>query len=322
MNVAAATDRRSGTSVRWLVELLDVIGSKPLGSRLRQCPHPGHGGDSHPSLSITERVGGGARLHCFAGCPERDVVRSLGLGLRQLYQPPAVSPRRFASLARLRMEFPPVALRAGHPATRGYRLEAVHTYEPAGGVDDRVRCHRLLRWRHRASGAKELMWETRLADGTTTPGLLGTPERTLPLYREREIRMAIAARETILVIESESSVDALTGWYATTWAGGANDVNTDRLLAVLGGYPNIVHIPDFDVAGLACLWRILEAGLRLAVLLGEPGEDARDLHRRLGSDAFRDAVADAARRSSDSAPARAPRRPRPWPVPPAAGGRG
>jgi hypothetical protein len=112
-----------GTPVRWFVELLDVVGSQPVGATVRQCPSPGHGGDAHPSLSVSQRDSGGVRLHCFAGCPEREVLRALGLGVRQLYQPPAVSPRRFAEAARLRLQFAPVVLRRGHPASRGFRLE-------------------------------------------------------------------------------------------------------------------------------------------------------------------------------------------------------
>jgi hypothetical protein len=212
------------------------------------------------------------------------------LGVRQLYQPPAMSPRRFAEAARLRLRFAPVVLRRGHPAGRGFRLEAVHRYGPADGAGGRFREHLLLRWRLPGAGAKELLWETRLRDGTTVVGLLGTPERALPLYREREVAVAVAAGEPVLVVESESSVDALKGWHATTWAGGAAHVNVDRLCRVLGGHPKVVLVPDFDRAGLAAVRRMLAAGLGPGVLVGVPGEDGRDLCRRLGREGFAEAV--------------------------------
>jgi hypothetical protein len=148
----------------------------------------------------------------------------------------------------------------------------------------------LLRWRLPGGGVKELLWETRLRDGTTVVGLLGTPERALPLYREREVAMAVAAGEPVLVVESESSVDALPGWYATTWAGGAGHVNLDRLCRVLGGHRGVVLVPDFDRAGLAAARRMLTAGLGPGVLVGVPGEDGRDLWRRLGRERFAEAV--------------------------------
>src|SRR5690606_6225849 len=187
---------RASTPVGWILGLLDAVGSQPAGGRLRQCPNPDHGGDSHPSLSVTARDGGGVKLHCFAGCPERDILAALGLGLRQLYQPPAVSPRRYAETARLQLWFPPLAARHGHPAARGYRLESVHVFGPAGGgghvTGGHITGHRLLRWRLPTSGAKELEWETTLASGLTAPGLMGTALHALPLYLEQDVRAATA----------------------------------------------------------------------------------------------------------------------------------
>ena len=296
--VAKVRPAEAGASVRWFVELLDVVGSQPIGATMRQCPSLGHGGDARPSLSISDRPGGGVRLHCFAGCTEQEILAALGLGVRQLYRPPAMSPRRYAEVARLKLSFPPLAQRRGHPASRGFWLEAVHRYGPADHDAGRVAEHLLLRWRAPTGGAKELLWETRLVGGGSVPGLLGAPERGLPLYREREVLLAVGAGEPVLVVESESSVDALRPWYATTWAGGAADVNVDRLCRVLGGYPQTLLVPDFDRAGLACARRLLAAGLGPAVLVGEPGEDARDVWRRLGRPDFARAVHHALRVAS------------------------
>lgn len=304
---------KTPTPVEWILRLLDAVGSQPVGGRLRQCPNPGHGGDSHPSLSITARDGGGVKLHCFAGCPERDILAALKLGLRQLYQPPAVSPRRYAETARLRLAFPQVVPRHGHPAARGYRLESVHVFGPAAGVGGNITGHRLLRWRLPTTGTKELEWETTLATGITAPGLMGAPLHALPLYLEQDVRAATVlhhlpghARQRVLIVESESTVDSLhawnaelwasgapdelTNWCTTTWAGGAPAVNVDRLASILGDHPHTVLMPDVDPPGLACLHTMLAAGLGPAVLLGTPGEDPRDLYRRLGPQRFARAV--------------------------------
>jgi hypothetical protein len=309
----AAQPLTQANPVEWVLGLLDAVGSQPLGARRRQCPNPGHGGDTDPSLSITARETGGVKLHCFAGCPETDILTALGLGLRQLYQPPGVSPRRYAATARLNLAFPPMAVRHGHPAARGFRFETAHAYGPAAGTGDRITGHRLLRWRLPTTGAKELEWETTLATGATAPGLMGTPLRALPLYLEPDVRAATAlhhlpghTHQRVLVVESESTVDSLhawnaklwasrapdelTSWCATTWAGGAHAVNTDRLASILGNHPHTVLMPDFDQPGLACLRTMLAAGLRPAVLLGQPEEDARDLYRRLGPQRFARAV--------------------------------
>jgi len=279
--------QRSGTAAAWFHRLLDAVGSQPDAHGRRQCP--AHD-DSHPSLSLTERSDGAARLRCFAGCNIEDILRALGCGMRQLYEPPRIPPEQFARQARLRLRFPPVQLRHGHPAGRGFRLEAVHHYDPAPGTRQRIAGHQLLRWRHPTSGTKELEWETRLAGGNTRPGLLGTPEHLLPLYQQRKVQLAVAVNEPVLIVESESSCDALAGWCATTWAGGARAVNTAALRRQLHGFRHQILVPDRDPAGMACAHTMLTAGLGPAVLVGQPGEDARDLHRRLGPASFQDLV--------------------------------
>jgi hypothetical protein len=98
----------------------------------------------------------------------------------------------------------------------------------------------------------------------------------LPLNREGDVCKASVLDEPVLLVESESSVDALRGHYATTWAGGAANPKLDRRLDVLRGYPHLIVIPDHDDAGLACLAQLQQAELAPHVLLPEPGEDARE----------------------------------------------
>lgn len=266
----------------WLSALLDHAGSRPAGGKLRQCPaHP----DAAPSLSLAEGRDGRMLWRCHAGCDPAVILAALRCAPARLFRPPPVDPATYAEMVGLRVDFPPVVLRHGHPASRGYRLTAVHDYGRAV----------LERWRDRA-GHKELTWSTRLGDGTTAPGLIGITLADLPLYRETEVRQAVAVGDAVLVVESESSVDALRAWYATTWPGGAGAVNLVRLGSVLGGHPRVVLVPDHDAAGLRAADRISRAlHPTPATVLPAPGEDARDLYARLGPDWFRQAVASSTR---------------------------
>jgi hypothetical protein len=264
---------KPGGAFTWFIGLLDAAGSGPIGKNTstRQCP--AHH-DEHPSLSISEAADGRVLLFCHGGCGWQTVLAALSLPPRYLHTPPPVAPADYAR-AFVRATFPPLATRPGRsPQAAGYRLAAIHDYGPQ---------HRVLRWRK--GTRKTLAWET-LRGGCWLPGLFGTPTSALPLYREPDVRKAVALGEPVLLVESESSVDALSGWYATTWAGGASSVQISRLTQILGGYPHIVVVPDHDPAGLACLATLRAHRLAPHVLLPAAGEDARDLHTRVGTAAF------------------------------------
>lgn len=264
-------------AVAWLLGVLDAVGSGPTGARQRQCPaHP----DTAPSLSIGQGDDGRALIHCHAGCTWTAVLTSLALTPAYLHTPPPVAPADYArTFLTPPPAFPPLAPRPGRsPQARGFQLDAIHDYGPD---------HRVLRHRH--GEKKQMHWETRRGR-VWLPGLFGVPTTALPLYREPDIVMAVAANEPVLIVESESSVDALKGWYSTTWAGGAACPNLTRLAAVLADHHPVVIVPDFDDAGLACLTALRGALPAAAVLLGQPGEDARDLLTRVGPDRFRTLV--------------------------------
>lgn len=272
------TQRQAGATARpltWWHALLDAAGSGPTGKQAgaRQCP--AHD-DAHPSLSIGEGDDGRLLLRCHAGCDWRAVVTALSCRPAYLFQPPPVDAAAYAAAFITGLTFPPLSARRGRsPQSRGYRLDAIHDYGDQ---------HRVLRYRKGTS--KQMHWETKRGN-CWEPGLYGTPTSSLPLYREPDIRMAIAAGEPVLLVESESSVDALRGHYGTTWAGGAASPQIDRLRRVLGGYLHVIVIPDADPAGIACLGVLSDAGLAPNVVMPEPGEDARDLLTRLGENAFR-----------------------------------
>lgn len=265
----------------WLHELLDLVGSGPSGVALRQCP--AHR-DTAPSLSIGVGVDGRVLLHCYAGCLVQEVLTALNMTWRHLHAAPWVMPllhhRTWGPAAW--PTFPPVQIRGGHPAGAGMKLVATHLYG-----DGRWS---LERWRHPITGSKDLRWLTRDDRGAYIPGLRGVPTAGLPLYEERQIRMAIGAGEPVVLVESESSVDALgaVGLYATTWAGGAASPPLGQLCTVLAG-ADVVLVPDHDEPGLACAARIAEALTAVAqlhVALPPVGQDARDLLASRGPAAF------------------------------------
>jgi len=223
-----ATERHTGDqpaslAVTWLHGLLDALGSGPKGRKVRQCPSHA---DSAPSLSIGQGDDGRALVHCFAGCGFGAILRALCLQGEYLVTPPPVSPEAYARAFVRHPGFGAVSSGGGHPTSRGMRLVAQHPY------GDRWW---LLRYRHPVTRAKELSWESINPKGERVPGLLGTPTRDLPLYRERDILKGMALDEPVLLVESESSVDALMGWYATTWAGGAACPPIERLQAQTSG---------------------------------------------------------------------------------------
>ena len=263
------------TPEQWLGEVLAAMGCRRAG-RKWQCPAHGHTGPHSASLAIGRRDDGrGAWVHCHAGCSVTAVLRALRLRPSHLQRPPRVTPSRYVHLQGLRREWPELKNPAGHTAAAGYRHEAWHLYGP-GHAKQRLR---------RPDGTKAIRWESRNAQGEWVPGLLGTREADLPLYREDEVRMAAAADETVVLCESESSCDALHGIYATTWAGGAGSPPLPTLTRVLASV-DVVIVPDNDEAGLACLERLTVALPHARVLVGRLGEDARDLYGRVGLDRF------------------------------------
>ena len=276
------------TAYEWLARLLVAVGAgttsrAPVEARRSAWQCPAHD-DASPSLSLGYgRDGDRAVIYCHAGCTAAAVLEALACPLRYLFTPPPVEPEAYAAAFSGGLTFPPLVLSSG-TGTEGTLHEAFHPY------GDRWRIER----RRSLSGAKTITWETRDGSGAWIPGLRGATAGTLPLYRERDVVMGVALGEVVLVVESESSVDALRGFYATTWAGGASSPQVDTLARVLGDHDRVVVIADHDGPGLDCAMRIGDALPRAVVHVPElEGEDARDLHDRLGPDAFARLIAGA-----------------------------
>ncbi len=191
----------------WLTRLLLALGcghrgaGDPATARTSVWQCPAHH-DEGPSLALAHtRDGTRAMLHGYAGCTVEQVLAALPVSVRYLSRPPAINPERFAAKYAHRIVFPPVRAETS-PAGQGMRLESEHPYgSPARAW--------LLRWRHPQTGAKALAWETRNGRGERVPGLLGAALGELGLYQERDAITAAAMGDPVLVVESESSVDAL-----------------------------------------------------------------------------------------------------------------
>ena len=278
---SAAPNGAGKEAVRWVAKLLIALGSAlPEGpSGKWQCPAHARTGAHAPSLGVGVRDDGGVGgvwVHCHAGCTTTQVCHALGLTLDHLTRPPRLSAQAWIRTRRLQVGFPAPKVTA-HPRARGLRHEAFHSYGPRFCLE---------RLRHPVTGEKAVEWHAVNPQGEWVPGLLGTRIADLPLYRENDLAMAVGAGETVLVVESESSVDALNraGWYATTWAGGAGAPPCERLATLLAGHDQVVVIGDADGPGRACAAKLAETLPGAVVMFSErDGEDARDLLDRLGA---------------------------------------
>lgn len=270
--------------VRWVEALLATLGAHRTGKKW-QCPAHATVGEHSVSLRLARGDDGRLLLFCHAGCDWRDILRALKLPGSVLMVAPPTPPAKHARFYLRAMKFPEPKSGGGSPSERGFRFEAEHAYgQPAFAWK--------IRLRHPTTREKEITWESLNPKGERVPGLLGRKQADFPLYLEKDVRMAMAAGEPVILCESESSVDALgkAGWYATTWAGGAADPPVERIRELLGNHGETLLIPDNDDAGRRCAEKLIRAATVRHLLMGDPGEDARDLLDRRGPGDFRAAV--------------------------------
>ena len=257
----------------WLTEYLHQAGAGHLGKNW-QCP--AHD-DSFPSLSIGSRDDGAVLLFCHAGCSFEEIMKSLGLSTKLLFEPHSFNPKKLYQSNLIKPKFKPVK----YPQTTGKnrRRESFHiTYHQ---YTDLVRLERIKY----ESGEKICRWQVKEGKSWiySNGGTLHLTE--LPLYNESEVIKGGYLGEVIVLCESESSVDAIfsKGIFATTWAGGASSPKIQRLQKVVANQ-KVLWIPDNDDAGLKCSKQIVKelkpVTYRWQELLGEPDEDARDLLKR------------------------------------------
>lgn len=260
--------------VAWLRELLAATGSSSNKTGTAwQCPaHP----DGDPSLSVKRGTDRDVALvYCFAGCSLDDVLDALKISSGHLAGP-LVTVKQHLALTGVRVDYATFAPKRSDRRSggAGWHLESVHTY--ADGAAE------LHRWRHKVTGEKDLEWHRRNPLGEMVPGLGDSKVADLPMYRDRDVAIAVAAGEVVFVTESESSVDAFirAGFYATTWPGSASTMNFQTVVTALTN-ALVMVVPDNDDPGLRAAERLVAALLPVAADLGvelpEPGLDARDL---------------------------------------------
>ena len=200
------------TAFQWLTSYLRLTGAKSSG-RNWQCPSHE---DSYPSLSISATELGHVLLHCHGGCTWERVMDSLGLNPSLLFEPHSLEPDEVFCQNSIKPSFPKL--------TRGN-----HFHKSDRRVDFHIVYHeyttevRLSRIRY-LTGEKRCLWQIKEGGHWRNSREGDLDLSTLPLYNEIEVIRGGFLNEVIVVCESESSVDALTGRgiYATTWAGGAS----------------------------------------------------------------------------------------------------
>lgn len=275
---------RAQRAADWIEALLVALGSEQLGDKW-MCP--AHDGNS-PALSVSTGASA-AIVYCHGGCDLDQILTSLGLARRHLYDPPAAIPASVWRRTRIAdLTVSPISddLRTGTgggSSLDGYLHESDHPY---GAEAIKVR------FRHPETGKKAPRWRSINPEtGQWGHGLHGRKERDLPLYRETEVTAALDRGDPVILCESESSCDALAaaGIEATTWCGGASSPYEVPLTRVLGGDRGgrVVIVPDRDLPGITCAKR-----LRLMLPLAKvrvpdvDGDDAKDLLGKLGAEAM------------------------------------
>jgi putative DNA primase/helicase len=277
------------TPMEWFTEYLDLTGSVQVGVNW-QCPSHA---DSFPSMSVSEADNSDLLIYCHAGCETIEVLESLGLGTRALFKAHPLKPGDFYSQSSVKPAYEDFCWQSGGSSKRDdVRMKWGRPSKISTDYHRYNETNRLVRVRY-DNGRKQPYWQV-LQYGKWVPSI-GLKKDELPIYRSEIVEFAIANGVSVILCESESSVDALekAGFVATTWAGGASSPKIEKLKMALGN-ADVVLIPDNDDAGLRCEAKLNE---KLApfvrswrVVRGELGEDARDLLERLGAEEFQNYI--------------------------------
>lgn len=225
------------------------------------CKCPAHD-DKVASLCVREGDDGRILLHCHARCSVQEVVKAMGLEMRDLYQdekPQGSSRKPKAEKKPARQTSPRKQQEQEEPQQAlqvAKKLTKVYHYTDESGADLFEVCRyewteqglrkKTFLQRHYdpsdpAAKADGYVWETR--------GIRSV------LYRLPAVRRAIDAGEPIYIVEGEKDADNLAalGLCATTNPGGANK-RTPKWLpehtAQLKGAKRIVILEDNDETGV------------------------------------------------------------------------
>ena len=207
------------------------------GGYMARCP--AHD-DGEASLSVTEGEEG-ILVKCHAGCETQEVVRSMGLAMKDL--------------------FPEKRTNHAEP-------EAIYEYTDAMGNP----LYQALRF-----PGKKFKQRHQDADGNWVWNLKGIPR---VLYRLVEVNAAVAAGKPIFICEGEKDVEALVaaGWEATCnpmGAGKWDDSFSDHLLGA-----EVVIVQDRDEPGRNHAKRVKDSLIgkarSIAIVQAKTGKDAAD----------------------------------------------
>ena len=224
----------------------DPIETNP-GEWMARCP--AHD-DSTPSLSITRSDDGRVLAHCFAGCENAEVLKTLGLSPQAMFPRPSdeTIPSRAKNKEKSIYPSPEAAIewlvsKYGPPTT-------FYVYESSDGAE----VFRIYRFDFTDAKTGKPDKEFRPVCPTEKGWVLGKPTGPLPLYRLREVIQAT----TVWVCEGEKAADALRGLgvTATTSAFGAKSPGKTDWSALSG--KEVILMPDNDEPGEMYIQKVQE----------------------------------------------------------------
>jgi hypothetical protein len=179
---------------------------------LVSCPLPDHGqgrGDRNPSLSVTEGDDGRALVHCLAGCATDEVVKALGLEMRNLFAADQREIKLMPTYSHTSATLQPCTLEA-YAEAKGLPVAFL---EGLGLSDRKYQGRSAVRIPYRDAGGHEACVRFRTA--------LEKTEASDDRFRWRTGNKAIlyglwrleAIRETGYVVLVEGESDAQTLWF-------------------------------------------------------------------------------------------------------------
>lgn len=252
------------SSIKNLLSKLHNVVKKNHNIWRWQCDCPAHE-DTHKSLSVGT-ANGRVLLYCFAGCQHKDIVKAIGIDVRNIKSTPVVKQKP----VKVWQASYYVAMSLPWPVTHGW------SYQHADGS------HAFAVYRLKAPHGKEIR-PVKPVDGGYTFGLPPAPR---PLYRLPEILTS----DVVVVCEGEKAADAVVsaGYQATTSVGGASAMSKTDWSPI--AEKRVIIWPDNDKAGVLYAQAVREILRSLSPqyvtigTCGKKGDDAadcRDIKARL-----------------------------------------
>ncbi len=204
--------------------------------------------DKSPSLSLSEGADGRILTHCHAGCQVGDIVRAIGLELRDLFATEAPRNRPLSAFeivtsydyldeeGRLRYQVCRLPPQPKNP--KPFLQRRKHNGAWVMGL-------KAGRYKRRRSGHYSLLKKSESEDG-----VISLPEQSRILYRLPSVLEGLAEKGWIVVCEGEKDADngAALGLTTTTNPGGAGKWRSSFSEVLKGA--RVAVIPDNDPVGV------------------------------------------------------------------------